>query len=55
MGKMSKIYGGLDEEFRLPRYQKLSQEEKLVWLHNKLREVLENNSFSKVKAENLKK
>jgi len=54
MGKMSKTYGGLDEEFRLPK--NLSEEgKKLVWLHNKLREVLENNSFSKVKADNLKK
>ena len=55
MGKMSKIYGGLDEEFRLPRSQKLSKEEKSTWLHNKLREVLENNSVSQVKAENLRK
>jgi hypothetical protein len=54
MGKMSKIYGGLDEEFRLPK--NLSEErKKLIWLHNKLREVLENNSFSQVKADNLKK
>jgi hypothetical protein len=53
MGKMSKTYGGLDKEFRLPK--NLSEErKKLVWLHNKLREVLENNSFSKVKADNLK-
>jgi len=54
MGKMSKTYGGLDKEFRLPK--NLSEErKKLTWLHNKFREVLENNSFSKVKADNLKK
>ena len=45
---------GLEKEFRLPR--QLSEEgKKLVWLQNKYREVLENNSFSKVKADNLKK
>lgn len=54
MDKMSKTYGGLDKEFRLPK--NLSEErKKLTWLHNKFREVLENNSFSKVKADNLKK
>lgn len=50
---MSKIYGGLDEELRLPR--SLSEKGKLIWLHNKLREVLEKNSASEVKAETLRK
>jgi len=44
---------GLEEELRLPR--SLSEEGKLIWLHNRLREVLEKNSASEVKAENLRK
>jgi hypothetical protein len=51
--KMSKIYGYLEEELRLPK--NLSGEGKLIWLHNRLREVLEKNSASRVKAENLRK
>jgi len=51
--KLKQYNLGLEEELRLPR--SLSEEGKLIWLHNRLREVLERNSASEVKAENLRK
>ena len=51
--KLKQYNLGLEEELRLPR--SLSEEGKLIWLHNRLREVLEKNSASEVKAENLRK
>jgi len=51
--KVKKYNSGLESEFRVP--PNLSLKRKVIYLQNKYREVILNNSFSKAKKENFKK
>lgn len=51
--KVKSYNSGLEKEFRVP--ENLSLERKVIYLQNKYREVMLNNSFSQAKKENFEK
>ena len=51
--KVKKYNSGLEKEFRVP--PNLSLKRKVIYLQNKYREVMLNNSFSQAKKENFEK